>query len=103
VRARNGKYSVNGILSDMPSSGIFRVASLRRSPESMKSGSASEPTRNIIFLQISSFSRAVLPFGQNQDQTRRRLSVPYRPQQAVGVPGVSRHIKQAAIEFLSAF
>jgi hypothetical protein len=25
VRARNGKYSVNGILSDIPSSGIFRV------------------------------------------------------------------------------
>ena len=25
LRARNGKYSVNGILSDIPSSGIFRV------------------------------------------------------------------------------
>jgi hypothetical protein len=25
VRARNGQYSVNGILSDIPSSGIFRV------------------------------------------------------------------------------
>jgi hypothetical protein len=25
VSARNGKYSVNGILSDIPSSGIFRV------------------------------------------------------------------------------
>ena len=25
VTARNGKYSVNGILSDIPSSGIFRV------------------------------------------------------------------------------
>jgi hypothetical protein len=25
VSTRNGKYSVKGILSDMPSSGIFRV------------------------------------------------------------------------------
>jgi hypothetical protein len=25
VTSRNGKYSVNGILSDIPSSGIFRV------------------------------------------------------------------------------
>ena len=25
VRARNGRYSVNGLLSDIPSSGVFRV------------------------------------------------------------------------------
>jgi hypothetical protein len=37
VRERNGKYSVNGILSDIPSSGIFRVVGSSRFLKPMKS------------------------------------------------------------------
>jgi|SRR5271165_3045477 len=76
VVSPNRRYSVNGIPADIPSSGIFRVVDSRRCSEPMKSRVRSRSTRNITVLHIGSCSRTVLPFGQNQEPSRRRASTP---------------------------
>ena len=72
VTNRNGKYSVNGILSDIPSSGIFRVVDSYRFPEPMKSGAWSYRTRNIPRRQLGRSSRSMLLFGEIRERSRRK-------------------------------